>query len=190
MCLFFYIYRKKIGKEDRMKKLFAASLMIFILAMPVLNQEAEELDDADIGEHVIGYVPILPRIQSPDHNPWVKALCIGLANYYPEQVEWAILDFVSEWSSSQDWDIVFVIVNYSDADAQVKVEMEMLSKDGAARLYKKKTTTIRSGNIMLFTYDVTDKVRAGVGDLFTVNGRVSGAGMGNTNEVKTQVFIY
>jgi len=62
--------------------------------------------------------------------------------------------------------------------------------DGSARLYKKKTTTIQSGNIMLFTLRVTDKVRNGVGDLFTVNGRVSGAGMGNSNEVKTQVLIY
>jgi hypothetical protein len=66
----------------------------------------------------------------------------------------------------------------------------LLAQDGAKRLYKKKTTTIQSGDIMMFTYDVTDKVRAGAGDLFTLNGRVSGAGLGNTNEVKTQVFIY
>ncbi len=173
-----------------MKKIFAVSLMILFLALPALNQDTEELDDADIGEYVVGHVPILPRTQAVDHNPWVKALCIGLANYYPDHVEWAILDFVTDWSSSQDWDIVFVIVNYSNSDAKVKVEMEMLSQDGAKRLYKKRTTTIQSGDIMMFTYDVTKKVASGVGDLFTLNGRISGAGIGNTNEVKTQVFIY
>jgi len=172
-----------------MKKLFAASVMILILAMPVLNQEAEETVETDIEEYVVGHVPVLPSIQAP-HNPWVKALCIGLANYYPDQVEWAILDFVSEWSSWQDWDILFVIVNYSNSNETVKVEMEMMYNDGKSRLYKKKNTTIRSGDIMLFTLDVTSKVRTGVGDLFTVNGRVSGAGMGNTNQVQTQVLIY
>ncbi len=173
-----------------MKKLFAASLMILILAMPVLNQEAEDFEDADIEEYVVGHVPVLPRIQSPDSNPWVKALCIGLANYYPDQVEWAILDFVSEWRSTQDWDIVFVVVNYSNTDENIKVEMELMYNDGASRKYKKTTTRIRSGEIMLFTYDVTSLVRRGVGDLFTVNGRISGAGMGNTNVVTTQTLIY
>ncbi|MGB7294827.1 MAG: hypothetical protein WBC70_04490 [Candidatus Aminicenantales bacterium] len=173
-----------------MKKLLAASAMIFVLAMPLLNQEVEETVAAEIGEKVIGYVPVLPRILSPDHNPYVSALCVGLANYYPSHAEYAILDFVSEWSSNQVWDIVFVVVNYSNSSANIKVEMEMMSKDGSARLYKKKTTTIGSGHIMLFTLRVTDKVRNGVGDLFTVNGRVSGAGMGNSNEVKTQVLVY
>lgn len=173
-----------------MKKLLAASVMILILAMPVLNQEVEEAEATDMGEYVIGYVPPLLHTQSPDHNSWVWALCIGLANYYPDHAEWAILDFATEWSSSQDWDIVFVVVNYSNSDESIKVEMEMMYNDGRSRLYKKKTTTIRSGNIMLFTYDVTSKVRTGVGDLFTVNGRISGAGMGNSNEVKSQVLIY
>lgn len=173
-----------------MKRFFAASLMILILAIPVLNQEVEETVETDIEEYVVGYVPVLPRIQSPDHNPWVRALCIGLANYYPGQSEWAILDFVCKWSNSQDWDIVFVVVNYSNSAERIKVEMEMMYNDGKSRIYKKKWTTIRSGDIMLFTLDVTRKVKTGVGDLFTVNGRISGAGMGNSNEVKTQVLIY
>jgi len=37
---------------------------------------------------------------------------------------------------------------------------------------------------------VTSKVRNGIEDFFTVNGRLWGAGMGNTNEVQTQVLIY
>ena len=173
-----------------MKNLLAASVMILVLAIPVLNQEVEEAEETNIREYVIGYVPVLPRIQSPDHNPYVNALCIGLANFYPDQAEWAILDFASEWSSSQDWDIVFVVVNYSNSDVNIKVEMEMMFKDGQSRIYKKKTTTIQSGYVMLFTLDVTSSVRNGVGDLFTVNGRISGAGMGNSNEVKSQALIY
>jgi hypothetical protein len=173
-----------------MKKLFTASAVILVLALPLLNQEVEETAAAEIGEKVIGYVPVLPHILSPDHNPYVSALCIGLANYYPSHAEYAILDFVCEWSSSQVWDIVFCVVNYSNSSANIKVEMEMMYNDGSSRLYKKKTSTIQSGNIMLFTLRVTDKVRNGVGNLFTVNGRVSGAGMGNSNEVKTQVLIY
>lgn len=173
-----------------MKKLLFASLTILFLAIPVLNQEVEEAEETGMREYVIGHVPVLPRVLSPDHNPYVQALCAGLANYYPDQAEWAILDFVSEWSSSQDWDIVFVVVNYSNLDANVKVEMEMMSKDGQARLYKKKSTTIGPGYVMLFTLDVTSKVRDGAGDFFTVNGRVSGAGMGNSNEVKSQVLVY
>ena len=177
-----------------MKKFCIASIMILLFALPVLNQVAQEAEfeseDVDFKEYVIGYVPVKPQIQSPDHNPYVKALCIGLANYYPDQAEWAILDFVSEWSNSQNWDIVFVVVNYSNQNVNVVVEMEMMSNDGKNRLYKKSKKTINSGYVMLYTFDATSKVRNGVGDLFTVNGRVWGAGMGNTNEVKTQVYIY
>ncbi len=177
-----------------MKKLCIASVMILLFAIPVLNQVAQEAEfepeEVDFKEYVIGYVPVQPQIQSPDHNPYVKALCVGLANYYPDQAEWAILDFVTEWRSSQDWDIVFAVVNYSNQDANIIVEMEMIYNDGNSRLFKKSKKTIDSGYVMLYTFDVTRKVSNGVGDLFTVNGRVRGAGMGNTNEVQTQVFIY
>ena len=177
-----------------MKKFSITSVMILFLAIPVLNQVAQEVeimpDEVDFEEYVIGYVPVQLQIQSPDHNPYVKALCIGLANYYPDQSEWAMLDFATEWYSSQDWYIVFVVVNYSDQDVRIKVEMEMMYQDGQKRLYKRYTKTIRSGYVMLYTYNVTSRVRTGVGDLFTVNGRVWGAGMGNSNEVKTKVLIY
>lgn len=177
-----------------MKKFSITSVMILLLAIPVLNQVAQEvefeLEEVDFKEYVIGYVPVLPQIQSPDPNPYVKALCIGLTFDYPDQAEWAILDFATEWDNSQDWDIVFVVVNYSTQDVKVIVEMEMMFNDGKSRLYKKSKKNIDSGSVMLYTYDVTTKVANGVGDLFTVNGRVWGAGMGNSNEVKTQVFIY
>jgi hypothetical protein len=177
-----------------MKKFLITSALIFLLAIPVLNQVTQEVEfepeEADFKEYVIGYVPVQPQIQSPDPNPYVKALCIGLANYYPDQAEWAILDFAAEWDNSQDWDIVFVVVNYSNQDVRVKVEMEMMYNDGQNRLYKKATKTIDSGYVMLYTLDVTNKVRNGVGNLFTVNGRVWGAGMGNSNEVKTQTYIW
>ena len=177
-----------------MKKFSIASVMILLLAIPVLNQVSQEVEfepeDVDFKEYVIGYVPVLPQIQTPDPNPYVKALCIGLANYYPDQAEWAILDFATEWSSAQDWDIVFVVVNYSNQDVRVVVEMEMMYNDGQNRLYKKSKKDIESGYVMLYTFDVTNKVANGVGDLFTLNGRIWGAGMGNTNQVKSQVYIY
>jgi len=177
-----------------MKKLCIASAMVLLFAIPVLNQVAQEAEfdpeEVDFNEYVIGHVPVKPQIQSPDHNPYVKALCIGLANYYPSQADFAILDFVTDWNSSQDWDILFAVVNYSNQNVNVTVEMEMMYNDGKSRFYKKSKKTINSGDIMLYTYDVTSKVRAGVGDLFTVNGRLWGAGMGNTNEVQTQVYIY
>ena len=181
-------------KEDKMKKLFIASIMIFLVAMPVMNQVAQEIEfeteDVDFEEYVLRYVPVRHQIQSPDHNPYVKALCIGLANYYPEQAEWAILDFIAEWNSSQEWDIVFAVVNYSNMDVTAKIEMEMMYNDGQSRFFRKSSKTIESGTVMLYTLDVTNKVANGVGDLFTVNGRVWGAGMGNSNEVKTQVYIW
>lgn len=177
-----------------MKKFSITSVMILLLAIPVLNQVAQEVDfepeEVDFKEYVIGYVPVQPQIQSPDPNPYVKALCVGLTNFYPDQAEWAILDFATEWYNSQDWDIVFVVVNYSNQDVTVIVEMEMMSNDGKSRLYKKSKKTIDSGHVMLYTFDVTRKVANGVGNLFTVNGRVWGAGMGNSNEVKTQVYIW
>jgi len=190
-----YIYNgKKMMKEDKMKKLSITSAMILLLAIPVLNQVAQEIeitpDEVDFEEYVLNYVPVLPQIQSPDHNPYVKALCIGLANYYPSQADFAILDFVTKWNSSQDWDILFVVVNYSSQAVKVVVEMEMMFNDGQNRLYKKSKKTIDPGNVMLYTYDVTNKVASGYGDLFTVNGRIWGAGMGNSNEVKSQVYIY
>lgn len=177
-----------------MKKFSIASVMILLLAIPVLNQVAREVDfepeEVDFEEYVIGYVPVQPQIQSLDHNPNVKALCAGLTNFYPGQAEWAILDFATEWDNSQDWDMVFVVVNYSNQDVKVKVEMEMMYNDGQKRLYKKSNKTINSGYIMLYTYDVTGKVANGVGNLFTVNGRLWGAGMGNSNQVKSQVYIW
>lgn len=177
-----------------MKKFSITSVMILLLAIPVLNQVAQEvefeLEEVDFKEYVIGYVPVLPQIQSPDPNPYVKALCIGLTNFYPGQAEWAILDFATEWSSSQYWDIVIVVVNYSNQDVTILVETEMVFNDGKDRLFKKSKKTINSGNVMLYTLDVTRKVANGVGDLFTVNGRIRGAGMGNSNEVKSQVYIW
>jgi hypothetical protein len=177
-----------------MKKFCIASVMILLFAIPVLNQVAQEAEfepeEVDFKEYVIGHVPVQPQIQSPDHNPYVKALCIGLANYYPSQPDFAILDFVTEWNSYQDWDILFAVVNYSNQNVNVTIEMELMYNDGKNRLYKKSKKRINSGDIVLYTYDVTSKVRNGVGDFFTVNGRVWGAGMGNTNEVQTQVLIY
>jgi len=177
-----------------MKKFSIVSVMIFLLAIPVLNQVAQEAEfepeEVDFKEYVIGYVPVQPQIQSPDPNPYVKALCIGLANFYPDQAEWAILDFATEWDRSQDWDIVFVVVNYSNQNVKYKVEMEMMYNDGRTRFYKKSTKTINSGYIMLYTFDVTNKIANSDGSLFTLNGRIWGAGMGNSNEVKTQVLIW
>ena len=171
-----------------MKRLCITPILILLLAIPVLNQAAEEVE-IEMKELVIGHVPTQMHVQAP-HNAYVKPLCAGLANFYPSQPDWAILDFATYWLSSQDWYIVFAVVNYSNQDAKIKVEMEMLYNDGQSRLYKKSIKTIRSGDIMLYTYDVTLKVRAGVGDLFTVNGRVSGSGLGNTNQVMSQVYIY
>lgn len=191
---FSHVYNEKKFGGGEMKKFCIASMMILLFAIPVLNQVAQEVEfeteDVDFKEYVIGHVPVKLQIQSPDHNPYVKALCIGLANYYPDQAEYAILDFVSEWNSGQYWDIVFVVVNYSNQNVNVKVEMEMMSNDGNSRLYRKSKKTIESGTVMLYTLDVTRQVRNGYGDLFTVNGRLWGGGMGNTNEVQTQVYIY
>lgn len=177
-----------------MRKFCVTSVMILLFAIPVLNQVAQQAEfdpeEVDFNEYVIGYVPVQPQIQSPDPNPYVKALCVGLSWELPEQPEWASLDFATEWDSSQDWYIVFVVVNYSNQDVNVKVEMEMMSNDGQSRLYRKSKKTIDSGYVMLYTLDVTRQVRNGVGDLFTLNGRLWGAGMGNTNEVQSQVFIY
>jgi hypothetical protein len=169
-----------------MKRLCITPILILLLVVPVLNQVVEE---AEIGELVIGHVPTQLHTNAA-HNAYVKALCSGLANFYPGQADWAILDFATYWLSNQDWNIVFVAVNYSNQDAKIKVEMEMLYNDGLSRLYKKFNTTIKSGDIMLYTFDVTSKVRSGVGSLFTVNGRISGSGMGNTNQVSSQVYIY
>ena len=173
-------------KEDKMKRMSVTTILVLLLVIPVLNQVPEE---AELGELVIGHVPTQMHVQA-EHNPYVWALCSGLANFLPSQSEWAILDFATYWLSSQDWYIVFAVVNYSDQDAKIKVEMEMLYNDGNSRMYKKFNRTIASGDIMLYYLDVTAKVRTGVGNLFTVNGRVSGSGMGNTNQVKSQVLIY
>jgi hypothetical protein len=173
-------------KEDKMKRMSITVIMVLLLVIPVLNQVTEE---AELGELVIGHVPTQMHVQA-QHNPYVWALCSGLANFLPSQSEWAIMDFATYWLNSQDWYIVFSVVNYSNLDANVKIEMEMLYNDGSSRLYKKFNRTIASGDIMLYYLDVTAKVRTGVGYLFTVNGRVSGSGMGNTNQVKSQVLIY
>ncbi len=68
--------------------------------------------------------------------------------------------------------------------------MEMIYKDGEALFYKTARRTTKSGEIMLYFFDVTLKVQSGVGDLFTVNSRISGFGLENTNQVMSQVYIY
>ena len=170
-----------------MRKFGICLFVVFFFIFPLIGQDWNQ-EEGEIQELVIGQVPVSEVRTTAVSNPFVKALCIGLANYFPSQSDWAILDFATEWSNSQTWNILFIIVNYSNQSAKIKVEMEMLYDDGAIRFYKKTPKTIASGDIMLYYFDVTGKISKK--GLFTVNGRIHGAGIGNDNQVKSQVYIY
>ncbi len=170
-----------------MKNFFMVVLVLLVVFVPIRSQEAEE-EQLELKEMVIGMVPMESLSTQAASYPEVKALCIGLANFFPGQADWAILDFATQWSNSQEWDIIFTVVNYSYSDVPIKVEMELMYKEGGTRLYKKFNRKIQSGYIMLYYLDVTSRIKTK--GLFTVNGRISGNGLGNTNEVRSQVFIY
>jgi len=170
-----------------MRNLGILVLVIGLFIFPLMAQDWEQ-DEGEINEFVIGHVPTAEIGTMAVANPYVKALCIGLANYFPNQSEWAALDFATKWYSNQDWNILFIVVNHSSWDAAIKVEFEMLYDDGGIRYYKKSSKTIKSGNIVLYYLDVTSRIAKK--GLFTVNGRIHGAGIGNDNQVKSQVYIY
>ena len=170
-----------------MKNFCLTVLILLLFFVPLRSQEVEE-ESFELNEIVIGIIPMDFLSTQAASYPEVKALCIGLANFFPSQSAWAILDFATQWSSAQSWDILFTVVNYGYKDVPIKIEMEMIYKDGATRLYKKFNRTIQSGYIMLYYLDVTSRIRTK--GLFTLNGRITGKGLGNTNEVKTQVYIY
>ncbi len=153
-----------------MKELCMTVFILMILFVPIQSQEAEEA--IELNEMVIGTIPQDSLSINAASHPDVKALCIGLANFFPTQVDWAILDFATKWSNAQEWNILFVVCNYGYQDAPIKVEIEMMYKNGGTRLYKKFNRNIQSGFIMLYYLPVTSKIKSK--GLFTLNGRVSG----------------
>ncbi len=171
-----------------MKKLCMTALILMVLFVPLKGQEFKGEEEMELNEMVIGTIPIDSLSTHAPSHPEVKALCVGLANFFPTHVDWAILDFATQWSNAQDWNVLFIVCNYGYQDAPIKVELEMMYKDGGVRLYKKFNKKIESGYIMLYYLNVTSRIKNK--GLFTLNGRVSGNGLGNSNEVKTQVFIY
>ncbi|MGB2955763.1 MAG: hypothetical protein WBB64_07310 [Anaerolineales bacterium] len=170
-----------------MKRVLFAAMVLLLVFIPMRSQEIEE-EALELNEVVLGIVPTDSLSTQAASHPYVKALCIGLANFFPSQSDWAILDFCTQWSSAQKWDIVFSAVNYSYKDVPIKVELELMYKNGGTRFYKKYSRTIQAGYIMLYSLDVTEKIRTK--GLFTVSGRISGTGLGNSNEVTTQVYVY
>ncbi len=170
-----------------MKRLIVG-VSLMLLVLPLISQEIAETEDLTIHEMVIGTVPVVDTQWVPDDDFYVRALCVGLANFFPDQADWAILDFATLWRSNQDWYMLFIVVNPTSRSRNIKVEFELMWNNGGGRFYRKQAKNIGSGNIVLYWLNVKSKVnKLGV---FTCNGRVFGAGVGNNNRVQSQVYIY
>ena len=143
----------------------------------------------EVGEIVLKRLPVDTMHAAATDGPYmVRALAMGLANLFPDQADWAIFDFASEYYSGQTWYWCFVVANYNNIPKIIKLRWELWYQDGAGRLTKYLSKTIPASTVMLYYYTVTGYVAKK--GLFTLNGQVYGAQMGNANSVSSQVYIY
>jgi hypothetical protein len=144
----------------------------------------------EVGEIVLKRLPPVDMMHAAatDGPYMVRALAVGLANFLPEQADWAIFDFSSEYYSGQTWYWCFVVVNYNNIAKNIKTQWHLWYNDGAGRLTKYIDKTVPARTVMLYYYSVAGYVAKK--GLFTLTGRVYGTQMGNANEVTSQVYIY
>ncbi len=190
---------------DKMKKgtlfwshwavVFFLFLGIFSLFVGLAYAEGQAVSTSPVASDEVGEI-VLKRLPPVDtmnaaatDGPYmVRALAIGLANLLPDQADWAILDFSSQYSSGQTWYWCFVVANYNNVPKNIKLRWELWYNDGAGRLTKYIAKTIPASTVMLYYYTVTSYVAKK--GLFTLNGQVYGTQMGNANSVSSQVYIY
>ena len=166
-------------------------IWIFVIALgisPLIGQDWDQ-DEGEVYEMVIGQVPISQAgVMSLDIPPNVKALAIGVSDVFPSQASWARFEFSRQWSGSQEWYMIFAVVNSGGQDAVIKIDMELQFNDGAGRFFRRSTKTIKAGFIMLYWTTVTSKIQKK--GLFSTNGRVFGKGIGLNNRVLSQLYIW
>jgi len=144
----------------------------------------------EVGEIILKRLPPVAAMNAmaTDGPYMVRALAVGLANVLPSTPDWATLNFASEYYAGQTWYMCFFVANYNNTAAAIKIEFDLRYSDGAGRLSRLYSKTLAANTVTLYYISVTSYV-AKLG-LFTVNGQVYGAKMGNANKVMSQVYIY
>jgi len=167
-------------------------ILVFLISLSLANflmGQAFTKDD-EVGEIILKRLPPVAMMNAlaTDGPYMVRALAVGLTYEKPSAGDWAIFDFCSEYFAGDTWYMCFVVVNYDDTAAAIKFQWDLLYNDGAGKFTKTYSKTIPASTVMLYYITATSYV-AKLG-LFTVDGRVYGAKMGNTNKVMSQVYIY
>jgi hypothetical protein len=169
-------------------KNFVSILLLFVLLwFPISAQEGEDL--GEFREMVLKRIPAQTSILQVEDGQYVKALMVGATDFEPSFADWALLDFASEYFSGDVWNMIVVVANYSNNPVKVNIEFELRWNDGGKKIYRRwGGRTIDEGTIMLYMTPITNQIKE-LG-LFTLYGRVSGLGIGNHNEVVTQIYMY
>jgi hypothetical protein len=174
--------------EEKMKKFVVFILFLSLISIPIISQEEDQ--GAPIEEIFLKSLPAhQTSIMAAEDGIYVKALMVGASWEEPTNADWAALDFASEYISGDVWNMMVVVVNYSDNPVKVNIEFELRWNDGAKKIYRRfGARTIEGATVMMYMTDITNQIKQ-LG-LFTLYGRVSGLGVGNTNEVVTQLYVY
>jgi hypothetical protein len=171
-----------------MKKCVVFILFLSLISIPIISQEED--DQVPIEEIFLKSLPAHQiSTMAAEDGIYVKAIMVGASWEEPSNADWAALDFATEYVPGDTWNMLLVVVNYSDNPVKANVEFELRWKDGAKKVSRKQNgTTIDGLTVMMYKTNITKQIKQ-LG-LFTLYGRVSGAGVGNANEVVTQLYIY
>ena len=170
-----------------MKKCMIFFLVFALASIPICSQEDE---GGPLKEVVIKRLqPYQLSPMAAEDGVYVKALIVGATDLEPSFSDWAILDFAAEYFSGDVWNMIIVIANYSPNDVKANIEFELRWKEGAKKIYRRfGGRTLDGATVMMYITPITNQIKQ-LG-LFTLYGRVSGLGVGNHNEVVTQLYIY
>jgi hypothetical protein len=116
----------------------------------------------------------------------VKALMIGVRKYSkPEDPEWEIYYFYTyHWPGETQWWVGFVVVNYGLTTVRGKIIMEII---GPKTSKIQRNAILQPEEATLFVAPINLASQVG---LYTLNGKISGAGISTDNSVTTRFYIY
>jgi hypothetical protein len=115
----------------------------------------------------------------------VKALMIGISTLKPDNPEYEIFDFWSyHWPGHSEWWVGFIVCNYGEKAVPVKTIMELA---GPKKSKIQRNAILQPDEATLFKAKVNLASQIG---LYTLTGKITGAGISSGNTVITRFYIY
>lgn len=158
-----------------MKKVFGVGLIMMLFVSVGWGQQAE----------LLRVVPMAPNLRvAATHITWFDTV-LPLAVYIAD-ANGNAYDFI-EYQAGQVWYMYFDFLNGSTTAKAFKAEFNIYYSDGAGYANKRYALSAPAAAAVYYRVNVTAYIAKL--NLITLVGRVYGTGMGNSNEVKTQVFV-